>query len=90
MYSLAVLVVVIFSTMLFSGPIAIALTFIRIKSPLLKTLRRIFVCVLSALGVGLGVMLILEGVALGAKLFALIGILTGAYALKREFARKHF
>ncbi len=88
MYSLAVLVVVIFSALLFSGPIAIGLTFIRIKNPTLKLIRRVFVCVLSALGIGLGVVLILQGVAIGVKIVALVAILPGAYALKREFARK--
>jgi len=88
MYSLAVLVVIIFSVMLFSGPIAIGLTFIRIKNPTLKIVRRVFVCILSALGIGLGVMLILQGVAIGAKIMALIAILPGAYALKREFKSK--
>jgi hypothetical protein len=88
MESLAVLVTIIFSAMLFSGPIAIGLTFIRIKNPILKIIRRLFVCILSALGIGLGVVLIFQGVAIGAKIMALIAILPGAYALKREFKRK--
>ena len=88
MESLALLVGIILLTMILCGPIAIGLTFLRISNPLLSTVRRIVVCLLSALGIGLGVMLMLEGVALGAKFFAIIAILAGAYALKREFARK--
>jgi len=37
---------------------------------------------------GLGIGLILEGVAIGAKLFALFAIAASAYALRREFGRK--
>jgi hypothetical protein len=42
---------------------------------------------LCAVGMGLGIGLILEGVAIGAKLFALFAIAASAYALKREFGR---
>ena len=88
MESLALVVGIILLTMILSGPIAIGLTFIKINNPLISTIRRIVVCLLSALGIGLGVMLIFEGVAIGAKLFALFAIAAGAYALKREFVRK--
>ncbi|CAB4825221.1 unannotated protein [freshwater metagenome] len=88
MHSLAVLVAIIFLTMLLAGPIAVALTFIRIQKPVLKVIRRIAVCLLSAVGIFLGVVLLLEGVATGAKLFSLAAIAVAAYALKREFLRK--
>jgi hypothetical protein len=86
--SLALVVGIILLTMILTGPIAIGLTFIRINNPILNMIRRIVLCLFSALGIGLGAMLILEGVALGAKFFALVAILAGAYALKREFARE--
>jgi hypothetical protein len=86
--SLALVVGIILLTMILTGPIAIGLTFIRISNPILNMVRRIVLCLFSALGIGLGIMLIVEGVAIGAKLFALFAIATGAYALKREFARK--
>ncbi|MEY4902174.1 MAG: hypothetical protein RLZZ190_901, partial [Actinomycetota bacterium] len=41
-----------------------------------------------AIGIGLGVMLLLQGIAIGAKLIALVAIAASAYALKREFKRK--
>lgn len=88
MESLVRLVVIILLTMIISGPIAIILTFIPIANPTLKIIRRVIVSLLSALGIGLGVMLIFEGVAIGAKVFALFAIAAGAYALKREFVRK--
>ena len=87
MESLALLVGIILLTMILSGPIAIGLTFIRISNPVVKIIRRIFVLLLSGLGIALGAMLIIENVALGAKVFALISILACAYALKREFKR---
>ena len=87
MESLALLVGIILLTMILSGPIAIGLTFIRISNPVVRTIRRIFVLLFSGLGIALGAMLLIENVALGAKVFALIAILACAYALKREFKR---
>jgi len=73
--------------MILSGPIAIGLTFVRSANPVLNIVRRILIVILSALGIGLGIVLILEGVALGAKLFAVAAIVAGAFAVKREFVR---
>lgn len=87
MESLALLVGIILLTMILSGPIAIGLTFIRISNPVVKIIRRIFVLLFSGLGIALGAMLIIENVALGAKVFALIAIIACVYALKREFKR---
>jgi uncharacterized protein YggT (Ycf19 family) len=88
MYSLAVLVTIILSAMLFSGPIAIGLTFIRITNPVLNIVRRVIVCLFGGIGIGLGVVLIFEAVATAAKVLALAAITAGAYAIKREFSRK--
>ena len=88
MESLALLVGIILLTMILSGPIAIGLTFIRINNPILSTVRRLFVALFSAIGIGLGVALMFEGVAIGAKIFSLFAIAAGAYALKREFTRR--
>ena len=88
MESLALVVGIILLTMILTGPIAIGLTFLRVSNPILNMTRRIVLCLFSALGIGLGLMLIFEGVAIGAKLFALFAIGSGAYALKREFVRK--
>ena len=87
MESLALVVGTILLTMILSGPIAIGLTFVRSTNPALNIIRRILIVILSALGIGLGIVLILEGVALVAKLLALAAIAAGAYAVKREFAR---
>ncbi len=87
MESLALVVGIILLTMILSGPIAIGLTFVRSANPVFNIIRRVLIVILSALGIGLGIVLILEGVALGAKLFAIFAIVAGAYAVKREFAR---
>ncbi len=87
MESLALVVGIILLTMILSGPIAIGLTFVRSANPVFNIIRRVLIVILSALGIGLGIVLILEGVALGAKLFAIFAIVAGAYAVKREFGR---
>jgi hypothetical protein len=74
--------------MILAGPIAIGLTFIRSANPILNIIRRILIALLCAVGMGLGIGLMLEGVAIGAKLFAFFAIAAAAYALKREFLRK--
>ena len=88
MESLALLVGIILLTMILSGPLAIGLTFIRSANPVLNIIRRILIAFLCAVGMGLGIGIMLEGVAIGAKLFALSAIAAAAYALKREFVRK--
>jgi hypothetical protein len=88
MESLALVVGIILLTMILAGPIAIGLTFIRSANPTLNAIRRIIIALLSALGIGLGVMLINEGVATAAKFFSMAAIAAAAYALKREFVRK--
>ena len=88
MESLALLVTIIFLVLILSGPLAIGLTFIKTTKRSTNTLRRVFICQFSAIGIGLGVMLLLQGIAIGAKLMALFAIAASAYALKREFKRK--
>jgi len=88
MYSLAVLAAIIFSVLIFSGPIAIGLTFIRINNPTLQIIRRVFVCVSSAAGVILAAIILFQGIANGAKLVALSTMVASGYALRREFTRK--
>ena len=88
MESLALLVVIIFLVLILSGPLAIALTFVKTTKRWANILKRIFICQFSAIGIGLGVMLLLQGIPVGTKLLALSAIAVSAYALKREFKRK--
>ena len=88
MESLALLVSIIFVVLILSGPIAFALTFIKSTKRWANFLKRILICQFSAIGIGLGVMLLLQGIAIGAKLMAIFAIAASAFALKREFKRK--
>ena len=88
MESLALLVTIIFIVLILSGPLAIALTFVKTTKRWANILKRIFICQFSAIGIGLGVMLLLQGIPVGTKLLALSAIAVSAYALKREFKRK--
>lgn len=88
MQSLALLVTIIFLVLILSGPLAIALTFVKTTKRWANILKRIFICQFSAIGIGLGVMLLLQGIPVGTKLLALSAIAVSAYALKREFKRK--
>jgi hypothetical protein len=88
MESLALFVGILLLILVLSGPIAIGLTFVKTSKRSTNNLRRMFICQFSAIGIGLGVILLLQGVAIGAKLMALSAIATSAYALKREFKRK--
>ncbi|MEI7476898.1 MAG: hypothetical protein WCJ83_05545 [Actinomycetes bacterium] len=88
MESLALLVTIIFLVLILSGPLAIALTFVKTTKRWANILKRIFICQFSAIGIGLGVMLLLQGIPVGTKLLALSAIAVSAYALKREFKRK--
>ena len=88
MESLALFVGILLLVLILSGPIAIGLTFIKTSKRSTNTLRRLFICQFSAIGIGLGVMLLLQGIAIGAKLIAISAIAASAYALKREFKRR--
>jgi hypothetical protein len=88
MESLALFVGILLLVLILSGPLAIGLTFIKTTKRSTNTLRRVFICQFSAIGIGLGVMLLLQGIAIGAKLMALFAIAASAFALKREFIRK--
>jgi len=88
MESLALFVGILLLVLILSGPLAIGLTFIKTTKRSTNTLRRVFICQFSAIGIGLGVMLLLQGIAIGAKLMALFAIAASVFALKREFIRK--
>lgn len=88
MESLALFVGILLLVLILSGPLAIGLTFVKTTKRSTNTLRRVFICQFSAIGIGLGVMLLLQGIAIGAKLMAIFAIAASAFALKREFIRK--
>jgi hypothetical protein len=88
MESLALFVGILLLVLILSGPLAIGLTFVKTTKQSSKILLRVLICLFSAIGIGLGVMLLLQGIAIGAKLMAIFAIAASAFALKREFKRK--
>ncbi|CAB4371117.1 MAG: hypothetical protein F2918_02015 [Actinobacteria bacterium] len=88
MESLALFVGILLLVLILSGPLAIGLTFVKTTKQSSKILLRVLICLFSAIGIGLGVMLLLQGIAIGAKLMAIFAIAASAFALKREFKSK--
>ena len=88
MESLALFVGILLLVLILSGPLAIGLTFVKTTKQSSKILLRVLICLFSAIGIGLGVMLLLQGIAIGAKLMAIFAIAASAFALKREIKRK--
>ena len=89
MYSLAILVMVLFSLLMLSGPINIGLTSRRVQNFAaarkgLTALRRIIILTVAVIGIFIAISLMYETTPLGPKLFALIAIGGNIYALKRE------
>jgi len=88
MESLALFVGILLLVLILSGPLAIGLTFVKTTKQSSKIVLRVLICLFSAIGIGLGVMLLLQGIAIGAKLMAIFAIAASAFALKREIKRK--
>ena len=88
MESLALFVGILLLVLILSGPLAIGLTFVKTTKQSSKILLRVLICLFSAIGIVLGVMLLLQGIAIGAKLMAIFAIAASAFALKREFKSK--
>jgi hypothetical protein len=87
--SLAVLILVMFSILMLSGPINIGLTSRRLQELCTKrrgltALRRIFILGVGVIGIFIAISFLYETTPLGPKLFALIAIGGNVYALKRE------
>jgi hypothetical protein len=89
MESLAMLVVIMFSILLLSGPINIGLTSRRVqefasKRRGLTALRRVFILGIGVVGVFIAITFMYETTPLAPKLYALIAIGGNIYALTRE------
>ena len=87
MYSLAVLVAIIFLIAVFAGPISFALTFIPGDGTNRKMIRRAPILVLTFMGLVVCTQLIIVSVPLLGKIVALFGLATTYLALRREFFR---
>jgi hypothetical protein len=91
MESLALLIVIMFSILLLSGPINIGLTNRKIQELAtrkrgLTALRRVFILGVGVIGIFIAINFLYETTPLGPKLFALISIGGNVYALKREIS----
>jgi hypothetical protein len=89
MESLALLIVIMFSILLLSGPINIGLTSRRVqefasKRRGLTALRRVLILGIGVIGVFIAITFMYETTPLAPKLYALIAIGGNIYALTRE------
>ena len=89
MESLAMLIVIMFSILLLSGPINIGLTSRRVqefasKRRGLTALRRVLILGIGVIGVFIAITFMYETTPLAPKLYALLAIGGNIYALKRE------
>jgi hypothetical protein len=89
MESLVLLVVIMLSILLLSGPINIALTSSvaqRFTDPrkVLKALRRIIALAIGVIGIFIAITFMYETTPLAPKLFAIIAMVGNFYALRRE------
>ncbi len=89
MESLAMLVVIMFSILLLSGPINIGLTSRRVqefasKRRGLTALRRVLILGIGVIGVFIAITFMYETTPLAPKFYALIAMGGNIYALKRE------
>ena len=89
MESLAMLIVIMFSILLLSGPINIGLTSRRVqefasKRRGLTALRRVLILGIGVIGVFIAITFMYETTPLAPKLYSVIAIGGNIYALKRE------
>jgi hypothetical protein len=90
MESLAILVAIILGIAVFSGPIALFLTWLPVinreeTNDGIALIRRIFVTLLTVLGSLVSFMLFIANAGIGASLMAIFGSVTAFFAVKREY-----
>ena len=86
------LVLILMSIVVFSGPIGFLLTskIIWNYTKSIKTLwiiRRVFVSIISPAGIAVAAIFVFNQIPIGPKLLALGGIAINVFALKREYFR---
>ena len=92
MESLAMLVLILMSIVVFSGPIGFLLTskIVWNYTKSIKTLwiiRRVFVSIISLAGIAVAAIFVFNQIPIGPKLLAMGGIAINVFALKREYFR---
>ena len=89
MESLALVVVIVMSVLLLSGPITIGLTSERAQlytadRLALKILRRVIALTFGIIGIFIAIQFLFEGLPAMTKFFALIALIGNIYAFRRE------
>lgn len=89
MESLALVVVIVMSVLLLSGPITIGLTSERAQlytadRLALKILRRVIALTFGIVGIFIAIQFLFEGLPAMTKFFALIALIGNIYAFRRE------
>ena len=91
MYSLALLVVVLMSIILFSGPIALILTTQKIRklsdSRSYLVIRRSFLAALSLSGILVSLFMIIGAAPLSIKFLGALSLIAHYYSIEREYNR---
>jgi hypothetical protein len=92
MESLAMLVLILMSIVVFTGPMGFLLTTRAVwnyskRVNALWIIRRIFVSLLSPAGIAISAIFIFTQIPIGPKIVALAGIALNVFVLKREYFR---
>lgn len=85
MESLALLVAFLLLSTLLSGPIALGLTYLRVRSKNGERMRKIAVALFSLWGSMSGVQFALSAFPLFVRLFGGVGVAVSLFAVKKEF-----
>ena len=85
MYSLAILVAILFIIAILGGPIAFALTYIPGQSTVRKIIRRVPILILAFMSLVICSQLLIAAVPLMGKTVGVFGLTTDYFALRREF-----
>jgi hypothetical protein len=92
MESLAMLVLILMSIVVFTGPMGFLLTTRAVwnyskRVNALWIIRRIFVSLLSSAGIAISAIFVFTEIPIGTKIVALAGIALNVFVLKREYFR---
>ena len=92
MESLAMLVLILMSIVVFTGPMGFLLTTRAVwnyskRVNALWIIRRIFVSLLSPAGIAISAIFVFTEIPIGPKIVALAGIALNVFVLKREYFR---
>jgi hypothetical protein len=92
MESLAMLVLILMSIVVFTGPMGFLLTTRAVwnyskRVNALWIIRRIFVSLLSPAGIAISAIFIFTQIPIGPKIVALVGLALNVFVLKREYFR---